>query len=153
MWSTESDQRLQTANLLSPAVICFALGAFAAYVKSDLRVPQQVHETISMYLLFSIGLKGGIALDNSAGASMLLPFLATIFMGVLTPLIAFYVARQMGKQSIVDSGAMAAHFGSVSAVTFMAALNFARGEEHTVDWRGEGCALDDRRFIAAGGWP
>ncbi len=116
---------LVAANLLSPAVICFALGAFAAYVKSDLRVPQQVHETISMYLLFSIGLKGGIALDNSAGASMLLPFLATIFMGVLTPLIAFYVARQIGKQSIVDSGAMAAHFGSVSAVTFMAALNFA----------------------------
>ena len=116
---------LVAANLLSPAVICFAVGAFAAYVKSDLRVPQQVHETISMYLLFSIGLKGGIALDNSAGASMLLPFLATIFMGVLTPLIAFYVARQIGKQSIVDSGAMAAHFGSVSAVTFMAALNFA----------------------------
>ena len=112
---------LIAANLLSPAVICFALGVFAAYVKSDLRVPQQVHETISMYLLFSIGLKGGIALDNSAGTSILVPLIATLFMGVLTPLVAFYI----GKQSIVDSGAMAAHFGSVSAVTFMAALNFA----------------------------
>jgi hypothetical protein len=116
---------LVAANLLSPAVICFALGAFAALVKSDLRVPPQVHETISMYLLFSIGLKGGIALDHSADASMLWPLMATIFMGLLTPVVAFIVARNLGRQSIVDSGAMAAHFGSVSAVTFMAALNFA----------------------------
>ena len=114
---------LVAANLLSPAVICFALGAAAALLKSDLRVPPQVHETISMYLLFSIGLKGGIALDNSSG-DFLAPVIATLIMSILTPLIAFSVARWIGRQDVTNSGAMAAHFGSVSAVTFMAALNF-----------------------------
>jgi len=55
---------LMLTNLTSPAVICSVIGAFAALIKSDLRVPPQVHETISMYLLFAIGLKGGIALSQ-----------------------------------------------------------------------------------------
>ncbi len=113
------------SNLTSPAVICFVIGAFAALVKSDLRVPPQVHETISMYLLFAIGLKGGIALSATSIDEVLLPMVATLFLGVTTPIIAYALARRFGKIDVINAAAIAAHFGSVSAVTFMASLNFA----------------------------
>jgi uncharacterized protein len=116
---------LVTANLTSPAVICFAIGAFAALVKSDLRVPPQVHETISMYLLFAIGLKGGIALSNTTLDVIFLPIIATLFLGCVTPLLAYGIAKKFGRLDVVNAAALAAHFGSVSAVTFMASLNFA----------------------------
>lgn len=116
---------LLISNLTSPAVICFAIGAFAALVKSDLRVPPQVHETISMYLLFAIGLKGGIALSVTSADEVLRPMLATLFLGVITPIIAYVLARKFGKLDVINAAAIAAHFGSVSAVTFMASLNFA----------------------------
>lgn len=113
------------SNLTSPAVICFVIGAFAALVKSDLRVPPQVHETISMYLLFAIGLKGGIALSATSVDVVLYPILATLALGVATPVAAYVLARRFGKLDVINAAAIAAHFGSVSAVTFMASLNFA----------------------------
>jgi uncharacterized protein len=112
------------SNLTSPAVICFVVGAFAALVKSDLRVPPQVHETISMYLLFAIGLKGGIALSATNPDEILRPMMATLFLGFITPIIAYALARRFGKLDVINAAALAAHFGSVSAVTFMASLNF-----------------------------
>ena len=116
---------LLISNLTSPAVICFVIGAFAALVKSDLRVPPQVHETISMYLLFAIGLKGGIALSVTSADEVLRPMLATLFLGAITPIVAYVLARRFGKLDVINAAAIAAHFGSVSAVTFMASLNFA----------------------------
>jgi hypothetical protein len=116
---------LLIANLTSPAVICFVIGALAALIKSDLRVPPQVHETISMYLLFAIGLKGGIALSQVNINLIMAPLLATLFLGTITPLLAFIISRYLGRLDVTNSAALAAHFGSVSAVTFMAALNFA----------------------------
>jgi uncharacterized protein len=119
------DIGLVLANLTSPAVLCFVIGAFAALVKSDLRVPPQVLETISMYLLFAIGLKGGIALSAAHAGDLAAPLAATLALGCATPVAAFFLARAAGKLDAVNAGAIAAHFGSVSAVTFMAALNFA----------------------------
>lgn len=116
---------LMLANLTSPAVICFVIGAFAALIKSDLRVPPQVHETISMYLLFAIGLKGGIALSQISIPQIMAPIAATLFLGTVTPIIAYVLARYVGGLTVVNAAALAAHFGSVSAVTFMASLNFA----------------------------
>lgn len=113
------------ANLTNPAVLCFLIGAVAAYLKSNLRVPPQVFETISMYLLFSIGLKGGIALDKTSIDVIIYPTLATLSMGVITPILAYAIAKKLGKLTVVDAAAVAAHYGSVSAVTFMAALSFA----------------------------
>jgi len=101
------------------------IGACAALVKSDLRVPPQVHETISMYLLFAIGLKGGIALSAASADEILHPMMATLFLGIITPIIAYTLARRFGKLDVINAAAIAAHFGSVSAVTFMASLNFA----------------------------
>lgn len=113
------------ANFTSPAVLCFLIGVVAALVKSDLRVPPQVHETLSMYLLFAIGLKGGVALSYSNLAEIFYPALATLSLGVITPLLAFGLARRIGRLDSLNAAALAAHYGSVSAVTFMAALNFA----------------------------
>jgi hypothetical protein len=113
------------ANLTSPAVLAFAIGAFAAFIKSDLRVPPQVFETISMYLLLAIGLKGGLGLYTTEFGSVIKPVLGTILIGVITPLFTYFVAKKIFQFSTINSSALAAHFGSVSAVTFMAALNFA----------------------------
>jgi hypothetical protein len=101
------------------------IGAFAALVKSDLRVPPQVHESISMYLLFAIGLKGGIALSATSLNVVLYPIVATLMLGIVTPVTAYILARKFGKLEVINAAALAAHFGSVSAVTFMASLNFA----------------------------
>lgn len=113
------------SNLTSPPVLCFLIGAFAALVKSDLRVPSQVHETLSMYLLFAIGLKGGVALSNTNIETIFYPALITLALGFITPVTAYVLARKFGKLDIVNSAALAAHYGSVSAVTFMAAVYFA----------------------------
>jgi hypothetical protein len=116
---------LVIANLTSPAILCFFLGIIAALVKSDLRVPPAVHETISIYLLFAIGLKGGFAIANSTFQELILPALATVTLGIITPLLAFILARNVGKLNPDNAAAIAAHYGSVSAVTFMAAISFA----------------------------
>jgi uncharacterized protein len=127
------ESELLLSNLTSPAVLCFFIGAFSALVKSDLRVPPQVHETISMYLLFSIGLKGGIALSATSLDVIFIPMLATFFLGIVTPLIAYVVARFIGRLDVINACALAAHFGSVSAVTFMASLNFAEQSERSYE--------------------
>jgi hypothetical protein len=119
------DSSLIISNLTNPALLCFMIGAAAALLKSDLRVPSQVHETLSMYLLFSIGLKGGMALDKVTLSAMIHPLIMTLIIGISTPIIAYFTARYAGKISSINAAALAAHFGSVSAVTFMAAVNFA----------------------------
>lgn len=119
------DSALIISNLTSPAVLCFIIGVLAALVKSDLRVPHQVHESISMYLLFAIGLKGGIALLQTSIDTILFPILVTLGLGIITPITAYFLALKIGKIDSINAAALAAHFGSVSAVTFMAAINFA----------------------------
>ncbi|MDX2176474.1 MAG: sodium-dependent bicarbonate transport family permease [Candidatus Sumerlaeia bacterium] len=111
-------------NLLSPMVLCFALGAVARALRSDLRLPEVVYTTLSTYLMLAIGLKGGVALGEASLREMALPVLATVILGVGTPLGAFLAAWKLGKLSIADSAALAAHYGSVSVVTFIAALSF-----------------------------
>ncbi len=112
-------------NLTSPAVISFLLGVFASVARSDLRVPAQAYEAISMFLLFSIGLKGGIALSKAEFLSIATPLGVSIFLGILTPCIGYFIARKIGKLDVSNAAALAAHSGSVSAVTYIACLNFA----------------------------
>jgi len=119
---------LLLANLTSPMVLAFALGAFATLVKSDLRLPSGLYTSLSMYLLFAIGLKGGVALSETSLAEMALPALATLLLGCLTALIAFFVARKIGRFATADAASLAAHYGSVSAVTFIASQSFARDQ-------------------------
>lgn len=116
---------LALTNLTSPPVLAFALGAAAVMMRSDLRLPDPIHTWLSTYLLLAIGLKGGVALRSVAFGELAGPALVTIAIGVTTPVIAFAVARRFLALAPADSGSFAAHFGSVSVVTFTAADVFA----------------------------
>lgn len=109
-------------NLISPVVLAFALGMIARWVKSDLEIPAQIYSALSIYLLFAIGLKGGVALSQTPLNELIGPLGMTLLLGVATPFSAFFLLRTFGKLDRTDAGATAAHYGSVSAVTFLAAL-------------------------------
>jgi hypothetical protein len=112
------------ANLLSPAVLCFVLGLLASIVRTDLRFPEPLYSAITVYLLVAIGMKGGVAIAEAGVAEVWLPALAALAMGTVIPLWSYPVLRLAGRLSAVDAAAIAAHYGSVSAVTFIAATNF-----------------------------
>jgi uncharacterized protein len=105
-------------------VLAFALGAIAVLVKSDLRIPDGMYQGMSIYLLFAIGLRGGGELAETPLALVWRPALITVLLGVATPLWVFAILRWVGRFKDVDAAALAAHYGSVSAVTFTTALLF-----------------------------
>jgi len=109
-------------NLASPVVLCFVLGMVAKWVKSDLALPEPVYQGLSIYLLLAIGLKGGAALSATPFAEVWMPGVATLALGIITPISAFYLIRHAGGLGRDDSAAVAAHYGSVSVVTFLAAM-------------------------------
>jgi len=120
---------LITLNLGSPAVLAFVLGVFAAVIKSDLRFPEQVTSFLSSYLLFAIGLKGGMRLREADIADLIAPAGVTVLLGVLTPVVAFVVGRRWLRLHHANAASIAAHYGSVSAVTFTAAETFTRSAD------------------------
>ena len=106
-------------------MLAFVLGALAVLVRSDLRLPDPIQTWISTYLLLAIGLKGGDALRGVDAGDIALPALATVGMGLVIPVVVFRVARAVLAMSADDAGSVAAHYGSVSVVTFTAAMVFA----------------------------
>lgn len=116
---------LAIENLTSPPVLAFVLGALAVVVRSDLRLPDPIHTWLSTYLLLAIGLKGGSSLRDVDAGDIAAPVAITIALGVITPLITYAVSRRVLRVSLSDAGSLAAHFGSVSVVTFTAAIVFA----------------------------
>ena len=116
-----------SANLLSPAVLFFALGIIAALIKSDLKFPEALYVTLTVYLLTALGFKGGVAINEAGIAKVILPALAAMLLGAAIPLWAYPLLRYAGKFSSVDAAAIAAHYGSVSAVTFITATNYLKG--------------------------
>lgn len=123
--STELFQALQ-ANLLSPAVLFFALGVFAALVRSELKFPEPLYASLTIYLLVAIGFKGGVAIAEAGLSRVWLPALAAAVLGALIPLWTYPVLRRVGRLAPADAAAIAAHYGSVSAVTFIAATNYLK---------------------------
>jgi len=113
-------------NLTSPAVLAFALGFFAVRLRGNLRLPEQIATFLSTYLLLAIGIKGGLRIREASFGDMWAPILATLALGVITPLVTFVVARNFLKFDRTNAASLAAHFGSVSAVTFTAAETFAK---------------------------
>lgn len=109
------------SNLTSPAVLAFAIALVAASWGTSLRLPQPVGALLSTYLLVAIGFKGGVAIGATPITDLVRPSLATLALGVITPLVAFAVLRRMGRFDVPDAAAIAAHYGSVSVVTFTAA--------------------------------
>ena len=114
------------ANLLSPAVLFFVLGLIAALTKSDLKFPEALYAGLTIYLLVAIGFKGGVAISEAGLGKVWLPSLAAMALGALIPLWTYPLLRFGGKFAAVDAAAIAAHYGSVSAVTFIAATNYLK---------------------------
>jgi uncharacterized protein len=114
---------LLLTNLTNPALLFFVLGLLAVQLKSDLKIPPNSSKFISLYLLFAIGFKGGQELSHSHFS---MEIVWSILFGVgtagLIPLYTFFILKR--KLSIEDSGAIAAAYGSVSAVTFVTAISF-----------------------------
>ncbi|MDP4677005.1 MAG: sodium-dependent bicarbonate transport family permease [Candidatus Nanopelagicales bacterium] len=115
---------LIATNVFSVPVLAFALGLLAAAIKADLRLPDAAYQAISIYLLLAIGLKGGVALREADLAEVAAPVAVAIILGVTIPILAFLGLRFLTKLGPVDRGALAAHYGSTSLVTFTAALVF-----------------------------
>jgi uncharacterized protein len=115
---------LALSNLVSVGVLAFAFGFLAARLKSDVRVPEQIYQFLSIYLLFGIGLKGGHSLKNVSFEEVFAPAVTTIVAGALIPVVAYLSLRLIKSLSVVDRGSIAAHYGSTSLVTFSAALLF-----------------------------
>lgn len=115
---------LLLANLLSPGILAFALGLLSVAARSDLRFPEAATSMLLLYLLLAIGLKGGVALAEAPLSALWPPALATLLLGLLTPATSYLALRRVGGFPVCDSAAVAAHYGSVSAVTFLAALAY-----------------------------
>lgn len=103
--------------MIDVVIFFFILGVFARLVGSDLRLPEALYETLSIYLLLAIGLKGGIELSQQPMLSVLPQVLGVALMGFVVPLILYPVLRSL-KFNAADSASIGAHFGSVSVVTF-----------------------------------
>jgi hypothetical protein len=107
-------------NFLDPAILFFIFGVSAGLLKSNLEIPQPVTRFLSLYLLMALGLKGGFALHHSGITSQITLVLGSaIFLAVLVPLIAYFLlSHRLNK---LDAAAIAATYGSISAVTFITA--------------------------------
>jgi hypothetical protein len=115
---------LASANLLTPMVLFFALGLAAALARSDLTVPEAVAKGLSLYLLLSIGFKGGVSVaEHGIDGGLVSAVMAGVVLSAAIPLIAFGLLRLVSSLSTVDAAAVAAHYGSISVVTFVAATS------------------------------
>ena len=115
------------STLLSPIILFFALGMAAALLRSQMSVPEAIAKGMAIYLMMAIGLKGGVEMSkNPLTTEVLLVLLAGIVLSFLIPLIAFIFLRLTTKRDQVNAAATAAHYGSISIVTFVAATEAVR---------------------------
>jgi uncharacterized protein len=121
------DFQILVSNLTNPTLLFFLLGIVAALVKSDLEIPEGSVKFISLYLLFAIGFKGGQELAHSSfTVEILYSLLLGLLIASLIPLYTFFILRR--KLSVSDAAAVAAAYGSVSAVTFVTATSFLEAQ-------------------------
>lgn len=115
-------------NLLSPVVLFFVLGIVAALLKSDLKFPSGLSEGLSIYLLIAIGIKGGIELSHYSIETVLGPVFAALLLGTIIPLITLVLLKML-KIDFHNSIGLAASYGSISIVTYGAAISFLEKNE------------------------
>lgn len=115
------DWALAIQNLISPPVLFFALGLVAALARSDLSIPEAIAKALSLYLMLAIGFKGGVAAsENGLTVDLLLVIGAAGLLSASIPILAFWLLRTTTRVSQIDAAAIAAHYGSISIVTFIA---------------------------------
>ncbi|HBE82455.1 MAG: sodium-dependent bicarbonate transport family permease [Blastocatellia bacterium] len=121
------DTGILISNLTNPTLLFFVMGIVATLVKSDLEIPSTTIKFISLYLLFAIGFKGGQELSHGGFTTeILLSLILGVVIASLIPLYTFFVLKR--KMSVSDAAAVAATYGSVSAVTFVAATSFLEAQ-------------------------
>lgn len=118
-------------NLLTPPILFFMLGILAGALKSDLQVPESISRYLSLYLMMAIGFKGGVALANTPDISgeILLTAAAGVMAGFLQPFIGYWLLKKTTKLDSPTAAAVAAHYGSISMVTFVTAAAFLDAHE------------------------
>ncbi|WP_149243077.1 sodium-dependent bicarbonate transport family permease [Dyadobacter sp. 32] len=115
-------------NLTNPALLFFVLGVLAVYLKSDLEIPPNSSKFISLYLLFAIGFKGGQELSHEPFTSEIgWSMLFGVFISLVIPIYTFFILKR--KLNVNDAGAIAAAYGSVSAVTFVTAVSYLESQQ------------------------
>lgn len=120
-------------NLTNPALLYFILGIIAVGLKSDLQIPQNSSKFISLYLLFSIGFKGGQELSHEViDSEIIWSMLFGISITIIIPIYTFFILKR--KLSVNDAGVIAASYGSISAVTFVTAVSYL--ESHQLELHG-----------------
>lgn len=124
-------------SLLTAPVIAFLVALVATLAKFEVRLPESLYPILSTFLLLAIGLKGGKALAAASPGDIWKPLVASLVLGVVTPLVAFTMFKVLNRLDTVNSAALAAHYGSVSAVTFTVLLS-------SLDTRG----IDYEGFVA-----
>lgn len=117
------DISLITDNLLNPPILFFVMGLLAVWFRSDLEIPQPLPKLFSLYLLFAIGYEGGVKLGASGFSPYVLACIGvSLFMATLVPLYSYFVLRT--RLDVPNAAAIAATYGSISAVTFLTAIAF-----------------------------
>lgn len=130
--------QLLLENLSNPALLFFVLGVIAVYLKSDLEIPPNSSKFISLYLLFSIGFKGGQELSHETlDAEIGLSMLFGLFISAAIPIYSFFLLKK--RMGVHNAGAIAAAYGSVSAVTFVTAVAYL--ESHQMQVHGHMVAI------------
>jgi uncharacterized protein len=109
---------------MDPIVLFFLLGLLAGILRSELRLPPAIYEFLSILLLVSIGLKGGVELAQQPFLALFPKMVAVTALGLLLPLIAYPVLQYLGKFKRVDAASIAAHYGSVSVGTYAVAVTY-----------------------------
>lgn len=107
-----------------PVILFFILGLTAGLIRSDLKIPGVIYEGLSIFLLLAIGLKGGVSLSKYPPGELLGPIAIVVLASTLIPVIGYFAARVFGQYNQANAGALAAHYGSVSVVTFAVASSF-----------------------------
>ncbi|MCL7747705.1 sodium-dependent bicarbonate transport family permease [Halalkalibacter alkaliphilus] len=120
------DQMLDIAysNLLSPMILFFLIGIIAVVVNSDLKVPTAFYTGYTMIILFTIGIKGGVELRHVSLMEMIPTIIAAVILSIIMLYITYFFVHKLFSYSVLESWAVSAHYGSVSAVTFIAGLAF-----------------------------
>ena len=126
-------EKIQMQNLLDPAILFFLLGVLAGAIKSNLEIPPAISRFLSLYLLMALGLKGGFALSHSGlTANVGISLAAAMVLAISIPLMGYWFLRRFVAG--FDAAAVAATYGSVSAVTFVTAVQYL--ENQNIDYGG-----------------
>jgi uncharacterized protein len=115
-------------SLLSAPVLAFVIAVLAGLARFEVRLPDALPPVLATFLLFAIGLKGGRSLSEVAPTALVGPLAAALVIGVVTPIVAFGVMRGFVRLGRSDAAGVAAHYGSVSAVTFIVAITVVEGQ-------------------------